>query len=88
MKWKKREREIRELRKRTPKYRCPLPNLKVEQRLGVAPLSNGFCAFGGKREFPSDAQVFPVGTLHKQGMMMLTPDMVRREMQFIGGRKV
>ena len=88
MKWKARLKEIERLKKRRGAgWKNPLPDLSVEQR--TAPLGNQFAPIhGAKKSLPPDAKIFPSATLHKQGPIMLTPAMVKQEMQYVGGKKV
>ena len=65
--------------------RAEFPDLSVDRQ--PAPLSNGFGKTVGKRELPADAKYFPVGHCHKQGTQLITPDQIKSELQWMGGRK-
>jgi hypothetical protein len=87
MKWKRRLREIEQLRRKHKgvKYKVELPDLKVEHN--VAQLSNSFVPVLGKKSLPKGAKCYSVGHSHKQGLEMLTPDMLKNDLQFMSGKK-
>jgi hypothetical protein len=87
LKWKTRLKQIEELRRKHGKQRYrPFPDLSVEQR--TPPCSNSIVAFtSGRKTLPEDAKSFPVGHAHKQGMQLITPDAVAKELQWFGGKK-
>lgn len=85
MKWKKREKMLRELRRRNrglktvvslPSLRCEGPKYPSLSATGVAPIVDRVA----KHEPPPGVIV---DTLHKQGMMVLSRD----ELPWAGGRK-
>jgi hypothetical protein len=84
VKWRQRQAELERLRKHTPKWKNPLPDLTVEQR--VSPTSDRFAPTMGKRELPRGAKQFPVGNNHKQGTELITEGM-SQHLQFLGGKK-
>jgi hypothetical protein len=88
MNWKRLQRQIEELRRRTPKYRVPLPDLSYEVR--GAPLSNVISIPGswtGRRQPASGSKTFAVGHSHKQGFELLTPAMQKNDLRWMGGAK-
>jgi hypothetical protein len=85
--WKKLEKQIASLREKHKgsKYRVELPSLTVEQN--VAPLGNKFAPIKGKNSLHKDANIYPVGHNHKQGLEMLTPDIIKNHLSFMSGKK-
>jgi hypothetical protein len=90
MKWSKRAAEIAALRakhgKRRPNF---MPDLSTEQR--TAPCSNVLAPIHRRVTVGAhhpDAQSFPVGQLHKQGPVLITPgDIAGGQLKFFGGGK-
>jgi hypothetical protein len=87
MKWKSRSREIIRLQEKYKgvKYRVAFPDLSVERR--GPPTGNYFGPISGKRTIPVGAKAYPVGHSHKQGIELLTPNMLKNELQYLGGKK-
>ena len=90
MHYKSRSHEIAALKSRhkRSRYSVPFPDLAVTP---VAECSNSFGERGAavtwRRSQPVDAQYFPVGHCHKQGTQLITPDQIKNELQWMGGRK-
>lgn len=85
MKWKKRQQQIEEMRRRHGRDRSltrTFPDLKVEQR--TAPCSNDMAkiSYAAPKEGTSDHGLI-VDTLHKQGPMVLS----KTELPWAGGKK-
>jgi hypothetical protein len=87
VKWKKRQEELQGLKKKYQgqKWKTPFPDLSVES--DAPPCSNSFSPIKYSRGPPPDAKKFPVGNNHKQGPELLTPDMVKNYMKYMGGKK-
>lgn len=85
MKWKKRQKQIQELRAKYGNDRSlarGFPELAVEQR--TAPCTNGMRGSTARRAQPPGMKQFPVGHSHKQGLELITPGM---DLQWMGGKK-
>jgi hypothetical protein len=83
--WKKRQKQIEQLRAKHGKDRSlarEFPDLKVEQR--TAPCSNGMRGSTARRAQPPGMKQFPVGHNHKQGLELITSGM---DLQWMGGKK-
>jgi hypothetical protein len=83
--WKKRRRQIEQLRAKHGNDRSlarEFPDLKVEQR--PAPCTNGMRGSTARRVQPPGMKRFPVGHSHKQGLELITPSM---DLQWMGGKK-
>ena len=87
-KWSRLLSEIAMLKKRKVKFRVPMPDLSCESR-GV-PASDVIAIRGHwtpARSRPPGAKQFAVGHSHKQGLELLTPNMVKNDLQHMGGKK-
>lgn len=77
------------LKAKHPRFKIDrFPDLSVEQR--TAPTSDLSGARGGstaKRQMPHDAKRFPVGNLHKQGPVLMSPDAIKNDLQWYSGKK-
>jgi hypothetical protein len=83
--WKKRRKQIQQLRAKYGKDRSlvrEFPDLKVEQR--TAPCTNGMRGSTARRAQPSGMKQFPIGHSHKQGLELITPG---TDLQWMGGKK-
>ena len=83
--WKKRRKQIQQLRAKYGKDRSlarEFPDLKVEQR--TAPCTNGMRGSTAHRARPPGMKQFPVGHSHKQGLELITPG---TDLQWMGGKK-
>jgi hypothetical protein len=83
--WKKRQKQIRQLRAKHGKDRSlarEFPDLTVEQR--TPPCTNGMRGSTARRALPPGMKQFPVGHSHKQGLELITPGM---DLQWMGGKK-
>jgi hypothetical protein len=87
MKWKKRQAELRRLRRRHPVLQVnALPNLAVDRPSGPSLTSTGvstICSSGRGKESVKLSGEFFVGTPHKQGPMV----MLKSELPWGGGKK-
>ena len=87
-KWGRLLSEIETLKRLCVKYRVPMPDLTCERR-GV-PASDVIAVRGHctpARSRPAGAKQFAVGHSHKQGLEMLTPNMVKHDLPYLGGKK-
>lgn len=78
---------IAALRRRTPRWKVPFPDLSVEQRTSpcsdIIAIQSVVCAPTAKL---SGAKQFPIGNQHKQGLELITPGMIPH-LQYLSGRK-
>jgi hypothetical protein len=84
MKWSSRLRELSRMRRRTPRWKEPLPDLSIVTN---APLCGcGFSRILGRKTLPPDAKQFPIGNSHKQGPMLVSPGMLS-DLEHLSGKK-
>lgn len=66
------------------KLKIPFPDLKVES---IHKLSNNIEGVGKRKILPEDVKQFPVGHLHKQGFQLITPNALKEDIAYFGGKK-
>jgi hypothetical protein len=87
-KWRKLQQQIEMLRRRKIRYGVPIPDLSVPQ---IRACTSNVIAVPGHwtpaRTKLIGAKQFAVGHSHKQGLELLTPDMIKTALPAMGGNK-